>query len=62
MDKNEHTTTTIPAHTSALTVKMASLSVNPHTTQGTFQSDFESVKHLFSDKPLQRPSRTRPLS
>lgn len=34
------------------------------TRQATSSSalvSFESVKHLFSDKPLRRPSRTRPL-
>jgi hypothetical protein len=30
-------------------------------TAGSYSADFYKVKHLLSDKPLRRPSRTRPL-
>ncbi len=33
----------------------------PQATSSSALVSFESVKHLFSDKPLRRPSRTRPL-
>jgi hypothetical protein len=31
------------------------------TTLFTALGNFDSIKHLLSDKPLQRPNRTRPV-